>query len=392
MDGNDRKQSFTGDVLILVNDEIFVRSHWIPLIQILNKHAKHVTVHTKTRDATFRETLPEGVTIVNSQLSRNSSNPLYLFRHLMQLRKCCKEIRPDLVIAIGIQSILTCGLAFPLRWPKLVALVTGLGALFTLSNLSTRQLFQRVVVQTSLFFILKRPHITVVVESNSLRSRLSSMFMLSQENISIIPGAGVNTDVFARRQDARDQSDRLKVTFIGRLTEDKGFQDFITIAMALTKRSSSFFDFVAAGTLDTESPRCIVKADLDIAIAEGALEYLGQVDDVQAVLQDTDILLFPSRGEGLPKAVLEAMSMECVVIAYDVVGCRDLIQSGYNGFLIPVLRHDLMKQKILEIERDPGSVIEIGKNARKSVERDYSIEAFEKSVGSLIESYAPQPN
>jgi glycosyltransferase involved in cell wall biosynthesis len=51
-----------------------------------------------------------------------------------------------------------------------------------------------------------------------------------------------------------------------------------------------------------------------------------------------------------------------------------------------------MKQKILEIGRNPDLMIEIGKNARKSVERDYSIEVFEKSFGSLIESCAPQPN
>ena len=81
-----------------------------------------------------------------------------------------------------------------------------------------------------------------------------------------------------------------------------------------------------------------------------------------------------------------------MVIAYDVVGCRDLIQSGYNGFLIPSLRLDLMKQKILEIEEDRDLIREIGKNARKLVERNYSIKAFENSIGSLIESCSSQPN
>lgn len=392
MGGYDSKESPTCGILILVNDEIFVRSHWIPLIRFLQKHVKHLTLHTKVRDVNFSEVLPQGVTIVDSQLSRNSTRLFDLFHHSMQLRKCYREARPELVIAIGIQSILTWGIAFPIKRPKVLALVTGLGALFTLSTLNTRLLFQRVLVQTSLFLILRRPQITVVVESNSLRSRLSSMFRLSQENIPIIPGAGVNTDLFVTSRDARDQFDRLKVTFIGRLTEDKGFQDFMMIAMALTRRASSFFDFVAAGTFDTQSPKCIVKADLDDAIAEGAIEYLGQVDNVKAVLQDTDILLFPSRGEGLPKAVLEAMSMECVVVAYDVVGCRDLIQSGYNGFLVPALRPDLMKRKILEIEKRRELMVEIGKNARKIVEKRYSIQSFEKSIGSLVESCASQSN
>ena len=392
MDRNNRQESPNSNILILVNDEIFVRSHWIPLIRALQKQAKQVTLYTKTREENLIEALPEGVALVESYLSRNNTSPFDFLRQLIQLRHCYRERRPELVIAIGIQSILTWGFAFPLMRPKIIMLVTGLGALFTLPNLAVRLLVQRALVQTSLYFILRRSQNMIVVESNSLRSRLSSVFRLKQKSISVIPGAGVDTDVFIRRQEARDRSERLRVTFIGRLTEDKGFQDFMMVAMAFARRSFPFFEFIVVGALDTESPSCIERADLDVAIAEGAIKYLGQVDNVKAVLQDTDILLFPSRGEGLPKAVLEAMSMECVVVAYDVVGCRDLIRSNYNGFLIPALRRDLMKQKILEIGRNPDLMIEIGKNARKSVERDYSIEVFEKSFGSLIESCAPQPN
>jgi glycosyltransferase involved in cell wall biosynthesis len=392
LDCDNRQESPNSNILILVNDEIFVRSHWIPLIRTLQKQAKQVTLYTKTRGENLNEALPEGVTIVESHLSRNNTSPFDFLHQLMQLRRCYREIRPELVVAIGIQSILTWGFAFPLMRPKIIMLVTGLGALFTLPNLAIRLLFQRALVQTSLYFILRRSQSMVVVESNSLCSRLSSMFRLTQKSISVIPGAGVDTDVFVRRQDARNQSERLRVTFIGRLTEDKGFQDFMMVAMALARRASSFCEFVAAGTLDTESPRCIAKVDLDSVVSTAALKYLGQVEDVKTVLQDTDVLLFPSRGEGLPKAVLEAMSMECTVIAYDVVGCRDLIQSGYNGFLIPALRPDLMEQKILAIEKQRELMVEIGKNARKLVERYYSIQSFEKSFGSLVESCASQPN
>ena len=84
--------------------------------------------------------------------------------------------------------------------------------------------------------------------------------------------------------------------------------------------------------------------------------------------------------------------MECVVIAYDVVGCRDLIQSNYNGFLVPALRLDLMEQKILEMWSDRELLKEIGENARRSVERDYAIQALEKSFGSLLESCISRPN
>ena len=392
MDCDNRQESPNNNVLILVNDEIFVRSHWLPLIRNLHKQAKHVTLYTKTRDENFSEALPCGMTIISSHLSRNNTSPFHFLRQLIQLRHCYREANPELVIAVGIQSILTWSFAFPLLRCKVILLVTGLGALFTLPNLTIRLLVQRTLVQISLFFVLRRPQSKVVVESNSLGSRMSSMFRLTQENISVIPGAGVDTDVLVRVRDARNHVGRLRVTFIGRLTEDKGFQDFMMVARALAERGSSFREFVAAGTLDTESPSCIARADLDSVIAEGALKYLGQVENVKAVLQDTDVLLFPSRGEGLPKAVLEAMSMECVVIAYDVVGCRDLIQSGYNGFLIPSLRLDLMKQKILEIEEDRDLIREIGKNARKLVERNYSIKAFENSIGSLIESCSSQPN
>ena len=61
--------------------------------------------------------------------------------------------------------------------------------------------------------------------------------------------------------------------------------------------------------------------------------FTGKVDDVYNYLQLSNIFVLPSKSEGLPNCLLEAMSCGLACIGSDVVGISDLIEHGYNGLL-----------------------------------------------------------
>src|SRR5690606_7569548 len=66
-----------------------------------------------------------------------------------------------------------------------------------------------------------------------------------------------------------------------------------------------------------------------------AVLLLGQRTDIPRLLRTADLFLFPSRTEGLPNALLEAMAAGLPIVATDVPGCRDLISHAQTGLLAP---------------------------------------------------------
>jgi glycosyltransferase involved in cell wall biosynthesis len=87
------------------------------------------------------------------------------------------------------------------------------------------------------------------------------------------------------------------------------------------------------GPFYPQNPQAITSDVVAHWQAEGWLTYLGETSDVREHIAHCDALVLPSYAEGLPRTVLEAMSMGKPVIATDVVGCRDLVVDGETGLL-----------------------------------------------------------
>jgi len=64
--------------------------------------------------------------------------------------------------------------------------------------------------------------------------------------------------------------------------------------------------------------------------------FLGQTDRVAELLAEANLFVLPSRWEGMPTVVLEAMAARCPVVATRAVGTTDLVTDGVNGLLVPV--------------------------------------------------------
>ena len=83
--------------------------------------------------------------------------------------------------------------------------------------------------------------------------------------------------------------------------------------------------------------------------------------------------LTTSRYEGLPLAVIEAMSLGKCIVASDVFGNKDCVKDGYNGYLLP-LQENLFTKKIIELIEHPDLTETFGKNSRLLFEKDFLIQ------------------
>lgn len=106
-------------------------------------------------------------------------------------------------------------------------------------------------------------------------------------------------------------------------------------------------------------------------------------DEAMGYVKNSLFYLTTSRYEGLPLAVIEAMSLQKCIIASDVSGNKDCVQNNYNGFLLP-LEETLFANKINELIEDPYKRETLEKNSRTLFEEKFLIK---KQIQNLEKIY-----
>ena len=79
---------------------------------------------------------------------------------------------------------------------------------------------------------------------------------------------------------------------------------------------------------------------------QNVVSFLGYRNDLNVLLQVSDVFVMPSKREGLPTSVMEAMLYSLPVIATDIRGNNELIEDGKNGFLIPINNPWVMRERL----------------------------------------------
>lgn len=102
--------------------------------------------------------------------------------------------------------------------------------------------------------------------------------------------------------------------------------------------------------------------------------FFEPIHNIQEKYQKASMCLMTSRSEGFPMVILEAMSCNLPVIAFDCpIGPRVLIENNYNGFLIPDGDLDGFANKIIELIENKNIALKMGENAKLSIQK-YNIE------------------
>lgn len=170
----------------------------------------------------------------------------------------------------------------------------------------------------------------------------------------------------------------------GRMLWDKGVGDYIDAARDVRKRRSTVH-FTLMGDPDPANPEAVPLADLERWHAEHVITYLPAVADVREVLAKADIVVLPSRHEGLPRVLLEAAAMGKVLIASDIPGCRQIVDSGVNGYLVKPGDAKELAETILRVLDNPAWLAEAGGASRRKVEAGFSEDVV---IDRALVSYA----
>ncbi len=114
--------------------------------------------------------------------------------------------------------------------------------------------------------------------------------------------------------------------------------------------------------------------------------FLGFRKDIPRILQATDIAVLPSKQEGLPKAIMEAMASGIPVVATDVRGSRDLVDNGVTGFLVKLGDVKDFANKLLILIENPDLRKQMGNAAREKI-KEYSLEKVLEEMKEIYRKF-----
>jgi GalNAc-alpha-(1->4)-GalNAc-alpha-(1->3)-diNAcBac-PP-undecaprenol alpha-1,4-N-acetyl-D-galactosaminyltransferase len=114
--------------------------------------------------------------------------------------------------------------------------------------------------------------------------------------------------------------------------------------------------------------------------------FMGKQDEMEEIYLKASIFAFTSSSEGFPNVIGEAMSAGMPVVSFDcVAGPSEMIQDAYNGFLVPLFDTPAFESKLDLLIRDENLRLELGANARESIQRFSSDKVYESFYRIIFE-------
>lgn len=274
----------------------------------------------------------EGFRWIPLAMERRSLNPVREMQFLFNLTRLYRLEQPDVAHHFTIKCVVYGSLAAHMaKLSRRINAVAGMGYVFTSTDMRARLL--RPFVRQLIKLALAGKHSRLIVQNTDDYAAFETS-VVSPDRIRLIRGSGVDTKYFAPSLLERPKDGTVRLLFAARLLWDKGVSEYVEASRILKSRGLRL-EFFLAGSPDTGNPASIPLSTVRKWADEGLVRVLGHVDDMLQWLRQVDIAVLPSYREGIPKSLIEAAACGLPIVTTDMPGCRDVVDHGVNGLLVP---------------------------------------------------------
>jgi len=329
-------------------------------------------------DFTLEQVRSLGADPITYKLDRTTLNIFKNFASFFEVRRLLLRLKPDVVFGYNHKPVMLAAMAGRSSGGKrLIGMIEGLGFAFTPSS---EQLLKRKVAKFMLVsayrIALPRLDYVILLNSDDMKD-LSRLGLLNKDKALVLGGIGLDLDEWAFLP---AHLEPITFTMVGRLIKEKGVLEFVKASM-LVKEKYPETKFMLLGGVD-QGPNAVSRYDLERWVAEGWIEWPGRVDNIKDYLGRTSVFVLPSYyREGVPRSTQEAMALGRPIITTNVAGCRETVEDGFNGFLVPPKDPNALAEAMIRLIENPSLIVEMGVNSRKLAEERYDIK---KTDGILI--------
>ncbi len=194
----------------------------------------------------------------------------------------------------------------------------------------------------------------------------------------LIKSSGIDTKVFKPSKNQQKENQQIIVLMIARAIWHKGIREYYGASDLLKDEN---IKFILIGDTDKGNLSC---ADEDF-LNSANVKWLGHRDDIREQIEACDIFVLPSYREGVPRTLLEAASLAKPIVTTDTVGCREVVDNGVNGFLVPLKDSTILAQKIKQLALSEDLREEMGQNGREKALKEFDVDIVVKKYLEVYE-------
>ncbi|MCH8011197.1 MAG: glycosyltransferase [Candidatus Marinimicrobia bacterium] len=226
----------------------------------------------------------------------------------------------------------------------------------------------------------------VIAISEAVKQYLISRKVVPEEKIVVIHNA-VDPALFDPERfylQTRLRENRFTIGSVGRLHRAKGFNILLKAFHIVSRQISNIeLEIVGNGRLRTD----LLRQSEELGIND-RVKFVGQISQHQVAqrLSEWDLFVMPSLWEGFGIAIIEATAMGKAVVATRVGGIVEVVKDGKTGFLVPPYNPDALAYRIMELLRDNDKRAKMGREGRKLVISDFSLQQAVRRLENVYDS------
>ena len=317
------------------------------------------------RGEVFDEFKNYGIKAIEYKIIRGSLNPLNAIKTIKNINGVVKKINPDILHSFTHQPNIYGAFSDAKNY---IQTITGLGSFFIHNDLKSKII--RKVIENLYKITSKKAKKVIFQNSDDLKYFIDKKIIDNKKAV-LIKSSGIDTNEWKIKNKVNNK--KPIVLMIARVLKDKGVEEFIKAAEILKEKA----EFWYVGEIDKGNKNAFNPDWKNV-------KYLGFRRDIKNLIEKCDIFVLPSYREGVPRTLLEAASMAKPIITTYAVGCREVVDDGVNGFLVPISDYKSLAKKIEILIDDKDLREKMGKNSRKKAVSEFDIKVV---VSKYLEVY-----
>lgn len=383
-------------ILYLVTEVSYFCSHRLELASFVKQQGYEVAVATKcsTSNLQYIQAIKnQKVQLFELQWFNRTSfiNPFKEFLAFKELYNIYKAFAPDVVHHVALKPIIYGTIiAQFIGVKKIINALAGLGFIFTDIKYNNRfkniklkfkQRFLQIIVSKFFSFIFNNKNnnkILLLQNQDDFNHLMHFIDPIKLKCVSkIIAGSGVIVDKYFVVQPLDNIDYNIKIVLVSRLLWTKGILEFVEAAAKIKnyiKENNLLInpEFIIYGDIDFKNPAAVDYESLNLWQKQGLIVWKHFCSNIIEAYSKCHIAVLPSYREGLPKSLIEAALCARAIITTDVPGCREIVEQGLNGYLIPKQNSDALAEALLNLMENPHLIIKMGISGREKVFNTFS--------------------